>query len=298
MLKSQPFRVYIGTLQYGEMTIENYCAPTIPKKLWDKVQVIMRANADRKNLNSKTEHPRRKNSIYILSGIIKCARCGSPMNGLSTPQPYGKDYRRYNCASAKNKKTCAIKPVPAELVEKLVLEQLHIFFDDPKNLINILTTFQKDHTAETSKVDERRVSFNHQLSATRKKIVNLTNAIAEKSHSPAMLKKLTDLEEDETAILSGIEQLKVQTTTPIVVPTLEKAKQLAHNIQVDLKSKDHAFIRQTLLGILSEVIVDRFDKHVVGRMVYYHTPNVKKKLLANTMSIIPAPVGAHNIGAL
>jgi DNA invertase Pin-like site-specific DNA recombinase len=290
--------IYIGTLQYGEMTIENYCAPTIPKKLWNKVQVIMQANADRKNINSKTEHPRRKSSVYILSGIIKCARCGSPMNGLSTPQPYGKDYRRYNCATAKNKKTCAIKPVPAELVEKLVLDQLHIFFDDPKNLINILTTFQKDHAAESDKVEEKRTSLKHQLSATRKKIINLTNAIAEKSHSPAMLKKLTDLEEEETAILSGLEQLKAQTITPIVVPTLDQAKELAHNIQVDLKSKDYAFIRQTLLGILSEVIVDRFDKHVVGRMVYYHIPNVKKKLLADNMSIIPAPVGAQDIGAL
>jgi hypothetical protein len=79
---------------------------------------------------------------------------------------------------------------------------------------------------------------------------------------------------------------------------LGQAKQLAHNIQVDLKSKDYAFIRQILLGILSEVIVDRFDKHVVGRMVYYHIPNVKKKLLADNMSIIPAPVGAQDTDAL
>jgi site-specific DNA recombinase len=283
--------IYIGTLHYGDMIVENYCTPTIPKKLWDKVQGIMQANAGRKHLNRNTDHPRRKSSVYILSGIIKCARCGSSMNGLSTPQPYGKDYRRYNCAAAKNKKTCTIKPVPAELVEKLVLDHLRKFFDDPQNLINILTTFQKDHTIEYTKIVEQRDSLNHQLSSTRKKIANLTNAIAEKSHSQAMLKKLTDLEEEETAILSKLEQLKTQTSTPIVIPTLEQAKQLAHKIQTDLKAKDPAFIRQTLLGIISEVIIDRTDKHIIGRMVYYHTPYVKKKL-SDTISIIPAPVGA------
>jgi hypothetical protein len=284
--------IYIGTLHFGDMIIENYCAPTIPKKLWDKVQVIMQANAGRKHLNSETDHPRRKSSVYTLSGIIRCARCGSAMNGLSTPQPYGKDYRRYNCATAKNKKTCAIKPVPAELIEKLVLDHLRKFFDDPQNLINTLTTFKKDHATEHTKIAEQRDTINHQLSALRKKITNLTNAIAEKSHSSAMLKKLTELEEEETASLSKLEQLKVQTSTPVVIPTLEQAKRLAQKTRTDLQSKDPAFIRQSLLGIISEVFIDRTDKHVIGRMVYYHTPYVKKKL-TDTIPISLGPVGAQ-----
>jgi hypothetical protein len=214
--------IYIGTLHYGEMVVENYCAPTVSKKLWDKVQKLVQMNAARKHLENKTDHPRRKNSSYILSGMIRCARCGSPMNGLSVPQPYGKDYRRYNCANAKNKKTCDIKPVPAELVERLVLEQIHKFFDAPQNLINVLTSFQKDQSAARTKIVEQQDSLKRQLSSARKKINNLTNAIAENAHSQAMLRKLEELEEEETAISSKLEQLKSEQFASIEIPSLEQ----------------------------------------------------------------------------
>lgn len=268
--------IYIGTLYYGDMVVENYCAPTVPKKLWDKVQAIMKDNANRRYLDSKTDHPRRKSSIYVLSGMIKCARCGSSMNGLSTPQPYGKDYRRYNCATAKNKKTCDIKPVPAEFVEKLVIENLHKFFDDPQSVVNLLTILKNEQDSLGAKVAQERKSLQHQLSLVRKKIANVTGLLAERPKSGALLKKLDDMETEEASILSKIEQTKSQYVSAIVVPSLEQALKQARKIQSDLQTKDPAFIRQTLLGIVSEVVIDRVGKEIVGKLNFYHNPYAKK----------------------
>lgn len=269
--------IYIGTLHFGDMIIEKYCAPTIPRKLWDKVQQIMQANAERKSVHSKKNHPRRKGGIYMLSGILKCARCEGMMNGMNSPQPRGADYLRYNCATAKNKKTCAAKPIPAKLIETLVLDQINKFFDDPQNLINTLAAFKEDHSNVQAKVDEELASIHPQLATVRKKIANLTNAIAEKSHSQALLKKLTVFEEEETELLSRIAQLKAQNTGTVVVPTLEQARVASKRVQEDLKSKDPAFIRQILHTMISEIYVDRNGKHLVYQIVFYHIPQVKKK---------------------
>jgi len=84
--------IYIGTLHFGEMIVENYCAPTIPRGIWDKVQTIIQANAQRQHVHSGVNHPRRMSSVYIFSGILKCARCGGMMNGMNSPQPNSRDY--------------------------------------------------------------------------------------------------------------------------------------------------------------------------------------------------------------
>jgi site-specific DNA recombinase len=269
--------IYIGILHFGEMIIEKYCAPTIPRSLWDKVRAIMQAASGRKHLHSKTNHPRRVASVYLLSSVIKCARCSGSMNGQTTKQPYGSDYRQYICATAKNKKTCAAKAIPARVLEKLVLDGLHKFFDDPQNLINIFTDWQTYHNDRQSFVDAEHASLSAQLGAVRKKLTNLTNVLAERPSSQALLKKLTSLEDDESILLSKLAQLKNKTSAPIVTPTLEQARAGSHRIQQDLKSKDPATVRQTLLGIVDEVRADRTGKHIIARVIYYHTPPVKKK---------------------
>jgi len=284
--------IYMGTLRFGEMIVENYCAATVSRELWEKVQAILTASAERKHLNSKTNHPRRQTSVYLLSGILRCARCEGMFNGMSSPQKYGEDYRRYNCSTAKMKKTCTAKPIPAKLIETMVLDELHRFFDDPQNFVNILESFKLENSTRQQQVDENLASSNAQLATVRKGIANTTNAIEQHGYSNALSKRLTALEEEETSILSRIAQLKATSTQPVKVPTLEQARQHCHLIQADLKSKDPAFIRQRLLSMVSEVYADRTGKFVIARINMYHSPTVKKKIRHSTVSISVVPVGA------
>jgi len=161
--------IYIGILHYGELIVENYCAPTVPRKLWDAVQEITSAAAEHKHMHSSTKHPRRIKSVYLLSGILRCARCGGMLNGMSSPQPHGQPYRRYNCATAKIKKTCAIKPIPAKLAEQIVLDSVHKFLQNPQSIIDLFTEMQKHNQTASTQVDEERASLTAQLAPVRKK---------------------------------------------------------------------------------------------------------------------------------
>jgi hypothetical protein len=269
--------IYAGILHFGDLIIEDYCPPTVPRKLWDKVRAIMDAAKERKHLNSKTDHPRRVASVYLLSSIAKCARCGGSLNGQTTKQPYGDDYRQYICATAKNKKTCSAKALPAKVLEGLVIDGLHNFFDDPKNLINVLSEFQLLHSTQQASVDEERGSVSAQLATVRKKLNRLTDVLTEKPSSQALLKKLTALEAEESALTSQLAQLTNHTAAPIIVPTLAQSRARSQRIQQDLKSSDPAKVRQTLLGIIDAVKADRIGKHILAKMDYYHIATVKKK---------------------
>lgn len=284
--------IYIGTLKYGDMLIDNYCKATIPRTVFEKVQTLMEQYAQRRHMTSETDHPRRKISGYLFSGIIRCARCGSVMNGMSSPQPYGEDYRRYQCAAAKIQKTCSAKPIPAKLIEQLVISELDKFFSNPQNLINQLTQFKNDQSSHQVIVDAKNASLSAQLGTVRKGITNTTNAIAKHGISNALSKSLAALEEDEKEVYRQIAELKLKSSMPIIVPTHEQAMHFAKRIKQDLHSEDPTIVRQTLLGIVHEVTVDRIGKHLIGRVVYYHTPEVKKKPLTETVPISRPPVGA------
>jgi len=283
--------IYIGTLKYGDLLIGDYCEATVPRGVFEKVQTLMEQYAQRRHMTSTLHHPRRKASVYLLSGLIKCARCGAAMNGMSSPQPYGEDYRRYQCSAAKVKKTCAAKPIPAKFIEKLVIGKLDEFFSDPDNLTNLLTVFQRDQSSRQMLVDAKQASLTSQLGAVRKGITNTTNAIARHGYSDALSKSLSALEDEQRDLYSKIADLKLQSAAPVRVPSREQAVAYIERIKQDLHAEDPELVRQTLLGLIHEVTVDRTGKQIIGRVVYYHTP-AKKKALIETVSIIRPPVGA------
>jgi len=70
-------RLYIGIMEFGELIDEHYCEPIITAELWEQVQQVQREVARATTENS----PRRIGSNFILSGLVFCQHCGSPLNG-------------------------------------------------------------------------------------------------------------------------------------------------------------------------------------------------------------------------
>lgn len=279
--------IYIGTLKFGDLIVEKYCKPSVPKKLWTKVQSIIAAHAARLNVRSATDHPRRVNASYSLSGIIKCARCGSAMNGLTSSQRNGTEYRRYRCNNAKQNLNCTAKPIPAALIEKLVIKELIHFYEDETNLIKLLSHFSANQAEHHAAADTAIASHRAELATVRKGLSNTANAISQTGGSRTLLTKLTALEAQETELTRKITQLESQKRAPIQIPSRAQAKTLSKKIINELQSQDPTHIRQTLHGMLHEVLVDRHGKKLVAQVTMYFD---KKK--DETVSMVQGPVGA------
>ena len=98
-----PNRLYMGILEYGDMIIDDYCEPIVTPELWNKVQQVGTTRAH----IGKENNPRRIASLFLLSGLIFCQHCGSPLNG-HVIKSKGKVRREYY--SAPVKRDAAIVP--------------------------------------------------------------------------------------------------------------------------------------------------------------------------------------------
>lgn len=97
----------------------NYCQPYITKEMFDRLQAIIKRNP-RTTSNDHT---------YILTGLIKCPKCGNRLTGcMNTNKKNGKVYRYYNyrCYNNRTNKTCPYnKAIFENTLEKMLLEQLN-----------------------------------------------------------------------------------------------------------------------------------------------------------------------------
>jgi hypothetical protein len=84
-------KLYLGILEYGSLTVPDYCEPLIDPDTWEAVRRIN----DRRSVYNNPHHPRRVHSAYLLSGLLYCQDCGSPMNGHSIRADY-----YYKCSRA------------------------------------------------------------------------------------------------------------------------------------------------------------------------------------------------------
>lgn len=124
-------KLYIGVLVFGDLTIEHYCDPMIDIETWEKVQKIPTLHTNREHVLSPTHlHPRRKSekATYLLSGLVVCAKCRSPLFGMTSSQRNGSYYRRYACTRRSRRRDCDLTPIPANALEKEVLQSITVFF--------------------------------------------------------------------------------------------------------------------------------------------------------------------------
>lgn len=284
--------IYIGILKFGDLVVEDYCKPIVPRDTWDKVQAIIAAYAKRSSTKSDLYHPRRVNATYALSGIIKCARCGGAMNGLTSRQKSGSDYRRYRCNNSKQAMECTAKPIPAALAEKLTIKRIEGFLSDENNLVNLFTQFASNQAEYNATADKTIASHRAELATVRKALSNTANAIAELGGSATLLKKLKNLEAQDAELTAKILELESQKTAPIKIPTHAEARGAAQRIIADLHSNDPVHVRQTLLSLVYQVLADRHGRQLVMKVDLYFDKKKELTYSSPTVLTLHAPVGA------
>jgi DNA invertase Pin-like site-specific DNA recombinase len=269
-------KLYIGILEFGDLVIENYCEPVIDRITWETVQIFIKIFAKRLNLKAKSDdtgnphHPRRINSRYLLSGLLYCARCGSPMFGATAPQRSGKICDRYACARAYRRRDCDLMAVPQKAVEGAVLTTIREYILQPEVMQQHQQLLQNEHGQTLEELDQKRAEINGLMGGVRRRIANVTNAIAESGHSRAMLDKLAALEVEETGFLAQLAGLERQAAMPVPNLTAEQIIDMISNLSNTLESADLETAQRILRGFVSKIVVDRHESQAIGMIFYYY----------------------------
>jgi site-specific DNA recombinase len=262
-------QLYIGTLIFGKLAIEHYCPPIIDLPTWIAVQKILTLHANRQHVSSPTHlHPRRKSetATYLLSGIIACNRCGSPLYGMTSQQRDGTNYLRYACTRRTRRRDCDFTPIPAKPLETEVIKHTSAFFQRLEN-IQALIDEDASRAAQISIKNKTTArDLQKQLVPLRRSISNITKAIRASGHSKSLLKDLAHLELQETELLTQLQTLQTETQQNRPTPyTEQEILTLSQQIPAILQTTtDPSTKRKILLAIINNITIDRTPTHALG----------------------------------
>jgi site-specific DNA recombinase len=117
-------RTHLGTLHESE-----YIEPIISREDWEQLQIVWRARSANRGVQSKR---------YLLSGIVVCGQCGTPMVGRNWHDTRRSQvYQRYICPkdeSYHHKPGCGKVFRNAEPIDLLVTEAVLYRLDSPEFL--------------------------------------------------------------------------------------------------------------------------------------------------------------------
>ncbi|MCD4779756.1 MAG: recombinase zinc beta ribbon domain-containing protein [Candidatus Omnitrophica bacterium] len=175
--------------------------------LWNKIQKSLDLNMPKKrNAKKKTIH------TYVLQGLMKCGWCDSYMapkysTGRSRIHPY------YQCTrnSRFGKSDCQMKYVPAEELEKLVLEQLKNLSHDKKLVRDIVTKANRNTDKLLKKLNSEKKDQENRLKPINEKIDNLIDAISSGVKKTSSInKKMLELEQNKEEIEKDVQNINFE----------------------------------------------------------------------------------------
>ncbi len=267
-------QIYIGTLCFSDMTIENYCEPIVPPATWQAVQNIQRKFAGKHHMNSENEHPRRTTSRYLLSGLLRCTQCDGVINGNTSSYRGTKATDTYACANVRKHK-CTARRIPRELLEKTIIESVTTYILNPEISLERQKLDAENAVGQQEKTLQQQTNLKKRLAKTRRDLKRISAAIKAHGHSKTLLTDLDQLETEETSILSQIAQLNH--ITPALQPDLSKLERQAHlAIQILLKVGTLDEKRTLLRGIIYRIKVENTQKRIKGIIFYYSPTNISE----------------------
>ena len=268
---------YIGTREfeikgYPKLYLQNAVPAIIDPTLWARVQ--------KRHNEKKTTQPRRRKTLYCLTGKIFCGCCDSPFTGVSMrPKPY-LTYNYYSCSGRHEKRICNNKNVRKSEIEKYCLQKIreHILNADAIKQIAAAicknVSFNPDElTDKLTKLKTRREKINGIIKKIRRDIYE--NEISKTDGDEMINEYETELNEIEIKLTETETALSDAVTPETVTAYLNELLTLSD-------SDDAEIIKSIFDKLIDRVIVNTDSVNVYLRVAPFNVP-----VMFNDSSALP-----------
>jgi len=121
--------LYIGQVRHGDKCYKGEHKAIIDKKLWDKVQFILRQNAP------VAPGVRKTAIVSPFKGLLVCGHCGGSF-GITYTSKDDRRYMYYICMKDEDRtdRQCPLRRISAGEVDRLILRQMERIFKTPSML--------------------------------------------------------------------------------------------------------------------------------------------------------------------
>lgn len=231
----------------------------VTEELWNKAALL------RMGKSGKTA--RVYDSDNLLSSILKCPACGSPMVVVRSRYKLKNGTKRvnryYTCSRFKNKGSVACKPntVRADKAEKAVMDQIASFLSEEKVVKMVLAKTKQKIEAKSSGKREELKSIEERLSDVLNKKRKLLDLYTEDKIDKSLLdERILKLATEETELTNRKTVLEAEVGVPVIQPTMEYVEKVLSNFQ-DIMAKTSREQKILLLRLMISKITVK-DRHV------------------------------------
>ncbi len=197
--------VFAGKVRYKDEVHDGEHPGIVDPGIFQKVQALLRRNG------STGGAPVRNQFGAILKGLLRCTPCGCAMSPSHTTRN-NRRYRYYLCGAAQKKgwDTCPSKSIPAEQIEKFVVDQIRCVGRDPALLRDVLTQARNQHEARTAELETEERGLGRDLSAWHKEATRLSVQLKPGEDNGELVGRLADLHERIGMVEGRVRQVREQ----------------------------------------------------------------------------------------
>ncbi|MCU0663717.1 MAG: recombinase family protein [Myxococcota bacterium] len=165
-----------GLMSSGGEVYDGEHSSIVERSLYDRVQALLADSGGR----GAIRHGR--NPEYLLTGILRCARCGQAFTPASTRRKSGKVYRYYRCSTRdkKGRTACASAPLPAVAIESFVVERIREALAEGDLILAVAEAASARLRSERKPLEAERAKLPHQiatLSTEGKRLVETASSM-------------------------------------------------------------------------------------------------------------------------
>jgi site-specific DNA recombinase len=189
---------YAGKIRWRDRVFDGIHTPLVDELTFAKAQAI---------LAERGEHAKRRGnaSDFLLSGLLRCGRCGKAYIGMSANGNGGR-YHYYACTGRQKygPKACTGERLPREKLEQGVLRQLATVYRNEQLVGDALATAQAAAEQRRPELEQRLASIGAEITRTEQALERYYEAFERGKLSPERC------EERLTRVQARLDDLRAQ----------------------------------------------------------------------------------------
>ena len=249
--------VYTGTLVWGRrpqygfdpVRVPNAVPPIIDEDAFKRAQELI---AQRSPL---LEHPRRTTSPYLLSGLLFCTTCKSPLSGHSAKS--GR-HHYYACNSRiRGRSSCNTPLIPKQTIEDFILTRICSHLLTPQHISDLLRLLNRELKRYKKDYKDQLATLEAQLANLNKRLDRLYDALETgKLNLDDVAPRIKAIRHQQTSIQEQIALIRDRIAHPPMQLSNKDLKQILTNLKELLNSGTPQQRRAFLKSMIKRIEIE------------------------------------------
>ena len=230
--------------------IPNGVPAIVDEETFELVQKLLKQRRRSKGQNKAKE-------VYLLTGLVECAECGSAYHGSSRIGGRNKSkYVSYRCSRRKKlENPCKCKEINKTLLDEFVVNQLYTTLLNQTNLEQLLEEVNVKLKQKYADMNQDLPQLQKQLDEVNQKISNLVQAIAMGGLGSldTITQEIQRLEQDKVKLTELVQENQIKKES--LTLTLEQLKQVLDESKQYMLSNHDDMVKYILSRFIHKIII-------------------------------------------